>query len=47
MFKNHTFMGKFKQVLQHHTNTSNFEYQYIDQCIMIQLNILRMKTNIV
>ena len=22
-------MGKFKQVLQHHPNSSNFEYQYV------------------
>ena len=40
-------MGKFKQVLQNHTNSSNFEYQYIDHCILIQLNIVRMKTNMV
>ena len=34
-------MGKFKQVLQNHTNSTNFEYQYF------QLNIVRMKTNMV
>ena len=25
-------MGKFKEVLQHHPNSSNFEYQYMQSC---------------